>query len=493
MADKDEDKGPATPSTVWEVMIPKWTMISTLLGGTQAMREAGTIFLPMHGGESQSNYDERLATTTLLNMVELTLDSLVGKVFCEPLKINDDVPNEIKALLSDIDLQGNNVSVFGREWFREGFAKGFADVYIDIPIPKTEPGKPRTKEDDNRERRRPFWSLLSPENVIFRLVEVVDGREMLTHVRVLETEVSRDGWGEVTKQRVRVLEPGTWSLWELRERKNKKGKGTGKKEWVQIDNGESGLDVIPIVTFYTNRQGAGFAKPPLEDLAFLNVRHWQSTSDQNNILTVARFPILAVAGTSDQAAEAITIGPRHILSTKREQGRYYYVEHTGAAIAQGWADLADLENQMANYGAEFLRKAPGNQTATARALNSAEATSPLQDAAARFIESINNALSLTAKWLRLSGEKGGTLEITANLKPDPNEGEMFKTLVDAFKEGAIDAEELRQALRERNVLGEVTRLIKRTGLQSATVMAAEAKKMIAEKPVPGPVVKSTNE
>jgi len=33
------------------------------------------------------------------------------------------------------------------------------------------------------------------------------------------------------------------------------------------------------------------AKPPLLDLAWLNVEHWQSASDQSNILHVARVPI----------------------------------------------------------------------------------------------------------------------------------------------------------------------------------------------------------
>jgi hypothetical protein len=38
---------------------------------------------------------------------------------------------------------------------------------------------------------------------------------------------------------------------------------------------------------------------PLRDLAYLNVKHWQSQSDQDTILHVARVPILAIsAGTT---------------------------------------------------------------------------------------------------------------------------------------------------------------------------------------------------
>lgn len=491
MADeKDEDKGPATPSTAWEYMAPKWTMINTLLAGTHAMRLAGQAYLPQHTGENQGNYDERLRTATLLNMLELTLDTLVGKPFSEPLRLNGDVPTEITALANDIDMQGSSIHSFCRAWFHQGFAKAFAHCYIDVPPPKTEPGAKRTKADDRAEGRRPFWSLIAPENMIFMLAETIEGKEVLTHVRIMETETVLNGWVEETKLRVRVLTPGNWELWELVEKKDKKKRPTGKKEWKKIDEGESGIDVIPIITFYaTERERCGLAKPPLEDLAYLNVRHWQSSSDQNNILTVARFPILAVAGINDQAAEQVVVGPRTLLSTKNEQGRYYYVEHTGAAIAQGWHDLADLENQMTNYGAEFLRKSPGNQTATARALNSAEATSPLQDSAYRFLESVNAALDLTAKWLNVNSGKGGTAEFTADLKPDPNEAAVFTALLDAYKEGAIDAEELREEFRRWNVLNEKTRAVARSGVQSATVVGAQAKKTVAEKPPPKPAAK----
>ncbi len=158
------------------------------------------------------------------------------------------------------------------------------------------------------------------------------------------------------------------------------------------------------------------AKPPLEDLAFLNIRHWQSMSDQINVLTVARFPMLAVAGATDQSGTAMAIGPRQLLATKDPNGRFYYVEHTGKSIDAGWAELSKLEEDMEAYGATFLKKDPGNETATGRALDSAESVTPLQDMIHRFMDSVNNALRMHAAWL--DQEEGGTVTILNDFGPE---------------------------------------------------------------------------
>jgi hypothetical protein len=439
----DERTDPSTTSAAWNFMAPKWAMVETLLGGTQAMRNAQTAYLPRHPEETGNAYDERLQAAVLYNMAELTLDTWVGKPFGEPVKLNDDVPEPISTLLDDIDLQGNNLTVFSRNWFKEGLAKAFAHVVIDFPSLKEEEREGRTKADDDREGRRPYWVMIKPENVIAAFSQIVDGQEILTHVRIREDIVIQDGFAEVVKERIRVMEPGQWFLYELRKEKGK------KEEWVVIDNGVTAVQFVPMVTFYANRSGLMTGKPPIEDLAFLNVRHWQSTADQTSILTVARFPMLAVAGASDQTGSVMAIGPKQLLGTKDPQGRFYYVEHSGKAIGSGRTELLDLEEQMASYGADFLKRRPGNMTATSRALDSVEAVSPLQDAIIRFVDAINVALSMTAAWMGM--EEGGTVDIQTDFSMGES-SETLKTLLETRKNGDISREDFLDRLRTLKVL-----------------------------------------
>lgn len=435
-AKKAEQPDPSIKSHAYIEMEPKWAMITTLMGGTDQMRVAERTYLPQHAEESNENYNERLNRCTLFNMFELTLDSLIGKPFVEPIKLNSDVPDEISnpdtGYWTNIDLQGASLSSFCREWLRDAMAKGFSHILIDMPKLSPEDKLKRTRADDLAENRRPYWTLIRPENVIFAYAVVVNGVEVLQHVRIAEIETTLVGFQEVSEQRIRILEPGRWELWALRKLQDQKD-----PIWIMIEEGVSDLDYIPLVSFYANRTGFMTSKPPLEDLAHLNVRHWQSTSDQINILTVARFPMLAVSGAQmvQGSQENMAIGPRQLLATRDANGKFYYVEHTGKAIGAGEVDLEKLEDKMASWGAEFLRRKIGGRTATERSLDSSEAISPLKDITLRFMTAINNALKITADWI--SKDSGGTCLINTDFTEEDQTAGAITALTEARKRGDI--------------------------------------------------------
>lgn len=449
MADKDP-KSPATTSGAYDQMLPRWHVIETLLGGTEAMREAGETYLPRHQEETDKGYQERLASAVLLNMVEQTLDTLSGKPFSEPIKLNEDVPTAIEeTILPDVDLQGNNLDVFARQWFREGMAKALCHVLIDMPRPAPrEDGQPRTLADDRREGLRPYWVMIKPECLLFARSEVINGVEVLQHVRILEHYTEQDGFAEVCKRRIRVLEPGLVQLWEPVKKSNAQ-----KEEWTLADEWATGLNYVPLVTFYADREGFMCGKPPLLDLAHLNVAHWQSSSDQRHILTVSRFPILACSGASGEDSDPVVVGPNKVLYNPDPQGRFYYVEHTGQAIAAGRTDLKDLEEQMAGYGAEFLKRKTGNQTATARALDSAEATSDLSAMTGLFEDALAQALDITADWMRL-GTSGGTVVLVKDYDLEETDAPGLQALQVAREKRDISRKTYLNGLRLRGVLPE---------------------------------------
>lgn len=449
-----KDKDPNDPSTTsfeWDSMIETWSMIDTLLGGTKAMRAAGSLFLPPHSAETDFNYQERLMTNVLFNAMELTLDHFVGRPFSDPVRLNNDVPEDIVEHVRNVDLQGNDITSFCREWFREGVAKGFAHVMVDMPSLSMEELEFRTQADDIAEGRRPFWVMIKPENMIFAESQIftdpVSGepREMYTHVRLRENIIVREGFAQIVKERIRVLEPGFFQVFEKRKVRNR------KPEWVVVESGMTGIDFIPIITYYSNRDSFLLSKPPLEDLAHLNIRHWQSTSDQINILTVVRFPMLAVAGATDSGGE-MAIGPRQLLATKDPNGRFYYVEHKGESIAAGKEELESLEESMEAYGATFLKRQPGNETATGRALDSAEAISPLQDMTLRFIDLVNNALDLHAFWL--NKPEGGTVTITTDFGPEEVTSEDAKLLIELRKGRDISRIAFIKEAQRRGIMSE---------------------------------------
>jgi hypothetical protein len=450
----------ANTSSAYDRMAPAWKRIRTLLAGTDAMRAMAQEYLPQHEEESAPAYQTRLDRAVLVNFTEQTLEQLVGMPFSEPVALDEDVPPIIEELLEDVDLQGNNLDVFCRTWFRAGVAKGFSHVLVEFPRPVAsidDAGNevPRTLEDDRRDNVRPYWVAVEPENLIAAYAEMVNGREVLTHVRILETCTERNGFAEREVVRIRVLEPGYFWLYEQQK----------KDEWAVVEEGHTGRDDIPLVTFYADRQGFMQAKPPLLDLAHLNIAHWQSSSDQRHVLTVSRFPILAVSGASSDDTDKLRIGPNSWLATPTPDGKWYYVEHTGAAIEAGRKDLEDLENQMAGYGAQFLKRRSGNETATARALDSSEASSQLQAMALCFKDCVEQALQLTAEWLAL--EDGGSVLVKTEFGETMGDSQGGELLLKA------------RAAREisHNTFIEE---MKRRGLLNEDVDAEEEREMLAE-------------
>lgn len=431
--------GPDTVSAAYSHMAPLWDKVSSILGGTETMRGAGTLYLPQHDRESNAAYDERLNRTVLINTTEQTLGGWVGRPFAKPMQVNADVPSELVDLLPDVDRQGNDLDVFCRNWFRDGLAKGFSHVLVDFPALMGD--GPRTLADDRSAGLRPYLVHVPPENIISAHCEVMDGVEVLTHVRVHEQQIVRDGFDEAVIDRIRVYEPGLVELYEKRGTK-------GREDWVVVESYNYDLPYIPLVTFYAQREGFMLSKPPLLDLVNMNIAHWQSQSDQTAVLTVARFPMLASSGMMDD--DEVVVGPNQWLATRDPAGRVYYVEHSGKAINSGRLDLLDLEEKMAKYGAEFLTKKPGRQTATARSLDSAEAVSPLQDMTHRFVDSVNLAMQYAADWMGL--DNGGTVDLNTDFGLSGSDGGALTALSSARQSRDISREAYLRELQRYNVL-----------------------------------------
>ena len=126
------------------------------------------------------------------------------------------------------------------------------------------------------------------------------------------------------------------------------------------------------------------------------------------------------------------------------------MEHSGKAINSGRLDLLDLEEKMAKYGAEFLTKKPGRQTATARALDSAEAISPLQDMTHRFVDSVNLVMQYAADWMGL--ETGGTVDLDTDFGLSGSDGGALTALSNARQSRDISREAYLRELQRYNVL-----------------------------------------
>lgn len=383
----------------------EWALVDALMGGTPAMREAGELYLPRWPNELPAAYETRLSTATLFPAFRRTVGVMAGKPFAKELTLSDETPAQLRVWAEDIDLQGVSLHTFAAEMFEQVVAWGMAGILVEYPdaAMRDEDGniieRTLTRAQMLASGHRPYFVRIGPHQILGWRSEQVGGRTRLTQLRLLETVDEPDGgFGTVYAHQVRVLYPGGWEIY----RQPAEG-----AEWQVVRSGRTALSEIPFVPLYGDRKAFMQGLPPLIDLAYQNVEHWQSKSDQQTILHTARVPILAVSGVDDEDFELV-IGAS--AAVRLPMGAdLKYVEHTGAAIEKGAAALEALQASMVQTGAELLVSREGQRTATESA-NDAEANkSQLLRMAEGFEDALDQALQFMADYVGLPS--GGNVSL----------------------------------------------------------------------------------
>lgn len=411
----------------------------TLLKGTKGMKAASTEFLPAHPLESAIAYDSRLRRSTLLNAYRKTVSFLSGQVFQSDITFSDEVPETFETLAESIDIKKNALDVFAKRAFSNGLGKGVSIIMVDAPKAKEGEDVIRTVADEKAAGFRAYFKEIDPEMILGGLVGD-EGR--LIQIRIQESVQERVGrFGSKTIQRVRVLEPGTWETHTVDD----------KGSVSQVESGTTIPGVIPIAIFIPGDETTILTgETPLMDLAELNSKHWRSSSDQDNILHVARVPIMF---TKMVDLAAVPIGTANAINSNDADASMEYVEHSGAAIAAGRVDLEDTQAQMALYGLQQLIPRTGTQTATEKALTSSESSSSLATWTIEFESVVQEAFEYMGMFL---GEAFPANGVTLNKEfglgtADPEE---LAKILESYDKGLLSAQAAFSEFKRRGVFEE---------------------------------------
>lgn len=418
-----------------DLMRPDWALVAALLGGTRAMRAAGQTYLPKWPKEEDAAYRTRLSVSVLFPAYQRTIQTLAGKPFSKPITVGEDVPARFLPWLNDIDLQGRNLDTFAADVMQTALGYGLAGILIDFPPAQGV----RTQAQEQAAGLRPYWIEIKPQQILGWRAARMQGMWRLLQLRLAEVVEEPDGaFGTKLVDQVRVLEPGIWATY----------RSTDAGEWALFESGTTTLREIPFVPVYGGRTGFMTAVPPLIEVAHLNVAHWQSASDQQNILHVARVPILNVFGVDDDKWE-MTIGSS-VANKLPAEARVEYTEHTGSAIGAGAEDLKKLEERMRQAGAELLVIDPGRITATQIQTENAVGMCVLQRITQGFEDALDQALQITAEWV---GEaSGGHVTVFNDYGAASLQEASAQLLLSTNQAGKLSDETLHSEYQRRGIL-----------------------------------------
>ncbi len=394
------------PSPAVEHMNHRAQKVRDLMGGTDKMRAEGEKYLPKFQQEEQSDYRARVCASWLFNGTRKTVRDMTGRVFDTPVELSEEAPQELVGWMSNADMQGRDLSQFSKQLFEDGLS-GPGVSYVMVDAPRRD--GVMTRAEAQRGNMRPYLVHLSSKEVLGWRAETVDNVMTLTQFRIAECVNERDPddeFNDVEIQQVRVLDliDGRVSVRIFREDEK-------SKKWVVVDEWTTELTEIMVAPFYANRTGFFTGEPLLDDLADINIAHWQSQSDQRHILHWARVPVLFASGYDDDNGKApLIISASTAIVTSETEADLKWVEHGGKAIDSGRQDLKDLEFQMETFGLQLLVARQAAQSATGETLDAAKETSQLSAMA----DALQDCLEQCMIWCMDLGGIDGEASVKVN-------------------------------------------------------------------------------
>ena len=390
----------------YQAQLADLTLVRDVEDGEDAIKAKRHIYLPQEPKESDEAYDIRLTRSGWWDGYVKCKAALVGMVFRKPPVISEDLAPQIKAIIDNIDLQGNHLNVFVKEQFAQAF-DGHSFILIDMQVPLD----PKNATLADEYGRRPYWCSRTKDQVVNWVTGPNAAGEIVplqvTIHEVVKERLGRFGEVQVDQWRVLAIEQGilVWEIWRLRKTE------VGHVEPYIWELGSAPkIDFIPIVPIYTKRTGFWKSKAVLLGLARLMVLHYQGWSDIKNILHRCCVPLLAFFGRQvdpeENEGDGVEIGAWVAMDMPptNEGADVRYVEPTGAAIGAARDEKLDMERLAGLIGLQLLApRSDVEVTAFQSAVDDSSQISELGGIVEGVDDAINQALWMTARFFGLEG------------------------------------------------------------------------------------------
>lgn len=390
-------------------------LIDDLLGGTKAMRARKTLYLPAEDGESIVSYDNRVKRTFLNNYFKHTVAKLSSEVFSKEVVFEDPknktekiAVENVKGFSVDIDFEGNDITTFAKENFESGISYGSSIIHVNFP---TIPGmeyvgnkmfyvdnkgvrKPVNMEEQKKNGWRPFFvhypitSIMRSSEGKINGVNSVNGLVIKDKIYLNSPILDQ----LIDRLQYFYMEDGTcrFITWEQE---------LNSGEWLEKSSGDTKLDFMPFAIFSPGEKiNMVFAKPPLQTLAELNLVHFQSESDQRNILHYSRLITFFGRGIDQALEDKVRIGANQVIIGDAEWSDFKVIESKGNGIQQGFDDLKDLEEKMGLFGLSLLLPKTDRATATEKMIDTSESDSMLKSWAVMYQSVLRRAFDMASKY-----------------------------------------------------------------------------------------------
>lgn len=466
---------PDFPSAAYDRMRPWWELCRALMAGTDAIRDGAGVYLPRLAAESDEAYTFRSRLCALFPGFARTVKASVGLINQTAPILGEDMPAKLVDLAENIDRQGTNLTVFAKALTKDGLVDGYAGILVDYPraddptldrsraSAAAVPGAPLSDDDTARLGLRPYWVLVKADEVIKAMYQTVDGVRTLVLLVIREVSETLDdtlgAFGTVTLTRYRVyrrtMAGVTYQLWE---KKYSEAYSSAKGDPRPMTN----VSAIPWSPFVAGekQQDPNTVRPPLMDLAYLNVEHYQIKTNIRNLETLAMVPTqVRIGAMPDEHGQypSITLGPRSTIEAPVVQGvthPVYWHSPDVQVLAPGNQSLTNTEAAMGSAGLSFL--APDTraaETAAAKRIDSTAQNATITTVAGALQDCLETAFGFTGEYLKL---KAGSVTVNTDYENTVMTAQMVAALGQLAVNGQLDIMTLLDLLQDGHILADGT-------------------------------------
>jgi hypothetical protein len=459
---------PDIPHPAYERMQPRWEKCRALMAGTEAMREGGEIYLPRMEAESDAAYAARLNGAALFNAFARTVKACAGLVNQKEPQLGDDMPARLVAMWENVDRSGTHGAVMVSLLTLSGLTDGFAGIFVDYPraddpsvnlslaSAAVMPGRELSTDDETKLGLGPYFVRFRADDVIKAVYQVVSGIRRLILLVLREASDRRVGsFGIETVLRYRVYRDDgkavTYELWERMART--------QSVPLQITQpvAMTNVKAIPWSPFIAGDVvDQNETRPPLNDLADLNIEHFQVKTNIRNLESLALVPTMVRVGATPDAEgkyPPIVLGPRTSIEAPAVQGvatPIYWLSPNVTVLEPSNKSLANIEQQMGAAGLAFLnpelRRA---ETAEAKRIDASVQNASLVSLARALQDCIETAFMFAGQYIN---EPAGSVTINTDFEEVVMDPTMIAQLVAARQSGNLSIETFLALLEKGRVL-----------------------------------------
>lgn len=425
--------------------IAQWELCRDLAEGEDAVKARGTRYLPKASGQTDEEYAAYLERASLYNAFGRTVEGLLGMI-ARKKPDTSKMSGAILRLKDNIDNAGTSLDGFAFNAARDAIEIGRYGILVEFPTVM----EGTTIGEAEAQNLRPYAAYYPAEYIVDWRRKNFGSTRKLVMVKLKELiEVQTDDpWVTVTDYQYRVL-----MLVD----------GVYKQE-VYTKNGNLISSVVPMVNGvplgfipFIFGGGVDVKKPPMYDLARLNIAHFRNSADYENGLHWNGTPTPIFSGNfadsniDADGAPVVRLGATSGIHLT-EGGNAHFLEYNGQGLEGNLGRALDRKaNQMAVLGAKMLEteKKTAESYATV-AIRRQEETSIL----ASIANSVSLAIQEMLRYIDLYYGGNSVIDYWLNTDylPQPVDGNMVREMVAAWQAGAFSTAEFFDFMKAGEVI-----------------------------------------